>query len=288
MAGRIRSVKPEWREDERMVLASPAARALSICLILEADDYGRGVGNPDLIVSRNFPAHIDEGRAGLHELLDMQFITLYQVRGQTYFQIRNWAAHQRVDKPGKPKVPGPCDDSRESRESLAKTRESLAPDRKGREGEREGEGKGIGGEKKFSRTVAPPPSEDGPREPQDLAKLIGANVWGDDPGAWPDYAPDRLKAWATELDRAHRLDGRSWPEMAGVLAWGLADEWWNDKITSGKFFRKNYDTLALQAKRRNGNGAKGKNNHKPDRATELAERARRIRERERAAEETET
>ena len=42
MAGRIRSIKPEWLEDERMVMASSDARVLSIALILMADDYGNG------------------------------------------------------------------------------------------------------------------------------------------------------------------------------------------------------------------------------------------------------
>jgi hypothetical protein len=29
----------------------------------------------------------------------------YEVDGQTYYHVRNWHKHQKVDKPGKPKVP---------------------------------------------------------------------------------------------------------------------------------------------------------------------------------------
>ena len=119
MAGRIRTIKPEWLEDEKLVLASPAARVLSVALILEADDHGNGRGNSDLIVSRIFPGHSREGREGFTELLELRFFDLYTVRGQTYFSIRNWTKHQRVDKPGKPRVPQPCEDDAKGRESLS-------------------------------------------------------------------------------------------------------------------------------------------------------------------------
>jgi len=147
MAGRIRTIKPEWLEDERMVLASPAARVLSIGLILLADDHGRGVGNADLISSRIFPGHSRESREAFRELLDMGFFRLYTVRGQTFFEIANWTKHQRVDKPGKPRVPDPCEADAKVPGSLAKVPGSLATDHDhdhdhdhDQEGESEGEG----------------------------------------------------------------------------------------------------------------------------------------------------
>jgi hypothetical protein len=42
MSGRIRTIKPEWLEDELLAAASDEARVLSVALILMADDYGRG------------------------------------------------------------------------------------------------------------------------------------------------------------------------------------------------------------------------------------------------------
>ena len=39
---RIRTIKPEWLEDERLALASPPARVMSVALICMADDFGRG------------------------------------------------------------------------------------------------------------------------------------------------------------------------------------------------------------------------------------------------------
>jgi len=128
VAGRIRSVKPEWIEDEKMVLASPAARTMSIGLILLADDYGRGVGNRDLIVSRVFPAHHREGHEALEELLRMGFIRFYEVRDQIFFEIVNWDKHQKVQHPGKPRVPAPSEGFWKVPETLTNVPEILMPD----------------------------------------------------------------------------------------------------------------------------------------------------------------
>lgn len=131
MSGRIRSIKPEWLEDEAMLSCSAAARVVSIGLILLADDHGRGRGSLVYLSSRIFPfAESTETLAnGLAELVKIRFVELYRLSGQTYYAIRNWAKHQRVDKPGKPRVPGPLDEGVEKiRETLAKVPETLATD----------------------------------------------------------------------------------------------------------------------------------------------------------------
>lgn len=109
MAGRIRTVKPEWLEDEKMVMASPHARVLSIALILEADDYGNGRANEALMFARVFPGNPPKSPGPLAELESMGFLTLFEVRGQRYFSIHNWDKHQKVNKPGKPRVPALCE-----------------------------------------------------------------------------------------------------------------------------------------------------------------------------------
>ena len=108
MSGRIRSVKPEWLEDELLALASDAARVLTIGLLLQADDYGNGRANAVLLAGQVFPGKLPEHAANaLEELRSIRFVTLYEVDGQHYFHNRNWDKHQRVDKPGKPRVPSP-------------------------------------------------------------------------------------------------------------------------------------------------------------------------------------
>lgn len=126
---RIRSVKPEWMEDEGLLRAGTDARVLSVCLILLSDDYGRGRYIPEVMAAQCFPFESRETsrvfREAFEKLSAMGFAGVYEVRGQRYFQIFNWAKHQRVDKPGKPHVPEPLDDSRES---SREPRETLASD----------------------------------------------------------------------------------------------------------------------------------------------------------------
>lgn len=142
MAGRIRSVKPEWLEDERIASLSSDARVLSIALLLLADDHGRGRAHPTYIAAHVF-ANSQESLATasrtIRELFATGFVDLYTVRGQSYFAIRNWTKHQRVDKPGAPRVPAPeeaessgnssfANHSRIIRESFATSQEILATD----------------------------------------------------------------------------------------------------------------------------------------------------------------
>ncbi len=113
MSRRIRSVKPEWLEDERMSSCSDAARMVSIALITMADDYGNGRANEMFLAAQIWPYSRDphESLTKLHgavqELCAIEFVSLFAVKGQRYFSIRNWAKHQKVQHPGKPLVPGP-------------------------------------------------------------------------------------------------------------------------------------------------------------------------------------
>ncbi len=155
MTGRIRTLKPEWLEDELLAAASDSARMLSAALMLMADDYGRGRGSIATVAAeawrfeleRDDGAHARECLAKvsrvLQELCGIRFVLLYEVDGQRYFAIRTWKRHQKVDHPSKPRIPEPdpkewaafCNSreslrepSRESRETLGEVSETLAPD----------------------------------------------------------------------------------------------------------------------------------------------------------------
>lgn len=122
MAGRIRTIKPEWLEDEKLAAASDAARLLSVALLLTADDYGNGRAGLSHVasavwggaISRAVDENAGDARelfrkaaGALQELADLRYLVLYECRGQAYFSIRNWSKHQNVRRPGKPRVPGP-------------------------------------------------------------------------------------------------------------------------------------------------------------------------------------
>lgn len=141
MTGRIRTIKPEWLEDELLAAASDEARVLSVALILMADDHGRGRASTAAIATgawryqleQDDGAHAPEVLArasrALRELHAMRFVTLYEVDRQRYFEIRNWSKHQRVDRPSKPRVPAPpqAENAQESRTHEVATEPSRGP-----------------------------------------------------------------------------------------------------------------------------------------------------------------
>lgn len=119
---RIRTVKPEWLEDEKLASASDEARVLSVGLILMADDHGRARASIATIAAtvwryqlerdggEHAPEVLARASRALHECIEIGFVHLYEVNGQRYYAIRNWSKHQRVAHPGKPLVPPPADD----------------------------------------------------------------------------------------------------------------------------------------------------------------------------------
>lgn len=155
MTGRIRTIKPEWLEDELLAAASDEARVLSVALILMSDDYGRGRASRATLANGawRFEMDRDDGERAretlakasraLRELVAIHFVRVYEVAGQQYFEIRNWTKHQKVDKPSKPRIPEPPADipqenrglsepSRDPREEASRPsrdpRETLATD----------------------------------------------------------------------------------------------------------------------------------------------------------------
>jgi hypothetical protein len=107
---RIRTIKPEWLEDEPLAMCGSLARLLSVALIVMADDHGRGRATEVVMAAKVFtyePDPIGCLREALAKLESIKFVQLYKVRGQRYYWIRNWSKHQKVDRPGQPRFPGP-------------------------------------------------------------------------------------------------------------------------------------------------------------------------------------
>lgn len=127
---RIRSIKPEFWTSAQVLECSRNARLLFIGLWTFADDHGRHPDSPKQCKAEVFPADdlsIDEVERMLSELSANNLITRYVVDGRGFLQITGWH-HQRIDKPQKPKYPGP--DEADSKNIPG----TLPPDRKGSEG----------------------------------------------------------------------------------------------------------------------------------------------------------
>jgi hypothetical protein len=128
---RIRTIKPEFWTDKKVAQWPAFTRLLFIGLWSAADDHGRGSAELVRLAAELFPydlsrdsretlASVSEGLAVLSEA---SRITLYEVNGECYYQVENWTKHQRVDKPGKSRIPAPLSKfatpSRDSRETVA-------------------------------------------------------------------------------------------------------------------------------------------------------------------------
>jgi hypothetical protein len=61
--------------------------------------------------------------------------------------------------------------------------------------------------------------------------------------------PRVTRAWLTDMDRLHRIDGRTWEEIAGAIHWSQCDDFWRANILSPAALRKSFDRMRLQARR---------------------------------------
>ncbi len=155
MAGRIRTLKPEILENERTARLTHEAWRLFVSLLLLSDDWGNLHANPARLAGSIFWGK--ECSRSTEELLceleSSGLILRYGAKGQPCLHISGWEEHQRVDKPGRPRVLGPdkadvvsaperqltltplsldpvepAADSRESRETLGTDLISGSPD----------------------------------------------------------------------------------------------------------------------------------------------------------------
>lgn len=112
---RIRSIKPELPQDEKLGNVSRDARLLFVLLLTIADDYGRFRGKPVYLKGQLFPYDDGAGKQPvvtalqvtewLEELASGELVRLYEVGGQAYGEFVNWNKHQRIDNAGKSSIP---------------------------------------------------------------------------------------------------------------------------------------------------------------------------------------
>ena len=125
MAGRIRSIKPEILEDTKTASLTHLEYRVFVGSWLLADDHGNLRGDPDYVRGQIVWASRESRESvakALESLARVSLLNKYVVRGQVYFHVAGWEKHQRVDKPGKPRMPLPSESdqvftehSRESR-----------------------------------------------------------------------------------------------------------------------------------------------------------------------------
>ena len=104
---RIRSIKPEFWTDEKVVELSPFARLLFIGMWNFVDDEGRMVYSPKRIKMQVFPADSIDLTGLLEEIRKSKLVYVYTVDGVEYLQVCGFLKHQKIDKRSKSKLPAP-------------------------------------------------------------------------------------------------------------------------------------------------------------------------------------
>lgn len=105
---RIRTIKPEFPQSEKIGRLSRDARLLFIQLWTVSDDEGRLRGASRMLASLLYP--YDDDVPGLidgwlNELEQEKCIIRYAVDCTSYIQIANWLEHQKIDRPSKSRIP---------------------------------------------------------------------------------------------------------------------------------------------------------------------------------------
>lgn len=157
---RIRTIKPDFWTNDRVMECSMNTRLMFIGMWNFADDLGRLPLSSKTIKAQIFPSDdisSDTILGMIEELSENGLILTYEVDGRRYIQIVGWQ-HQRIDKPQPGKCPGPANSYSKIIPGM------LATEGKGKEGKGK---EGSGEEKKSSLRSDSAPAKRGTRLPLD-------------------------------------------------------------------------------------------------------------------------
>lgn len=114
---RIRTIKPEFWTDEKVLGVGPMARLLFIGMWNFADDYGRMEYSPISLKAKIFPGDsisADDVRELLSQLKAAKLLVVYSSDEKNFIEITGWH-NQKIDKRQSSKIPAPNNSSADSR-----------------------------------------------------------------------------------------------------------------------------------------------------------------------------
>lgn len=105
---RIRTVKPDFFDDEKLATISRDARLLFIGLLVCSDDYGVVKGHPVWLKSKIFP-YDDLSQICFNDFLSeiesIGIIKPFVAHGEKYYFIKNFQKHQVINRPSASRNP---------------------------------------------------------------------------------------------------------------------------------------------------------------------------------------
>lgn len=100
---RIRTIKPKLYSDRQLAKCPIQARYLFKALWVFADDLGIVIGDAEYIKSQIFPydkdLRVQELEKWLDALVDARMIEPLEYKEESFYNIRTFRTHQRIDKP---------------------------------------------------------------------------------------------------------------------------------------------------------------------------------------------
>jgi len=104
---RIRTIKPEFWQDDDLAEVSEAAMLVAAGLLNHSDDEGFFKSNPKLIKSVVFP--LREPSVSIHDILielsNIEYISLYiGIDGKKYGHVIGFTKHQKINRPTPSKI----------------------------------------------------------------------------------------------------------------------------------------------------------------------------------------
>lgn len=112
---RIRTIKPSFWTDDKVVNLTIPARLLLVGLISNADDEGRIVASPAAIIGTLYPQDADVTTAKVKRWLaevDRSGIARLYASGKAeYAYFPRWKKHQKIDRPQPSNLPAPPPDA---------------------------------------------------------------------------------------------------------------------------------------------------------------------------------
>lgn len=244
---RIRTIKPEFWESEKVGKMSILGRLSFLGLISMADDEGRGRGDQTYLRARlhAYAADVQPGEfaRALREIRESHLAHFYEASGCSYYAIPGWAEHQKVEKPRPSTIPAPAGDSGNDPRLFP---ESSPEEGNGREGngmEGKGRDRGLPG-------VGQEPANPAPPSPRDLFDLWNRSVAGSAIPQAKELNRDRtakarvrlgertLEQWGEIFARMARtpfLNGNNDRNWRASFDWIIANASNSSKVIEGKY-----------------------------------------------------
>lgn len=238
---RIRTVKPEFFQDEALASCTPHARLLAIALLQICDAKGIFRYVPMQIHAHAFPWEASvNSPALLRELEGVGYVKFYAVDGKQFGIVPGFLKHQRLtgkeaQSGGLYPLPSPENQGFALGEAAANDPDaSLGSTQM----PRKGKGKGKE-EREESGEVSPSAKSKFSPDDMTTAEFFFDSIRK----TQPDFKKPNLNQWAESVRLMRERDNRDLSEICRVWLWARKDGFWQKNILSADKLRQKYDQL---------------------------------------------